>query len=200
MLSIIGFILVFLLSFVLNLIPFAGPSNMFIAAWAVIITGLGNADSTSLLIIGIIVALGATLAKGIHYGATFFIGKRLNEKKFVKFETNATRVKKWAFLLLYVAAATPIPDEPIVITLGLMKYSITKFFISYFLGKLSIAVLGAFMGNIMGGAVSEWLSPTMMLISMAIMSAVLTILMVVIMFKVDLDKLAYRLMGKSQST
>jgi membrane protein YqaA with SNARE-associated domain len=189
-------IIVFLIAFGFNLIPFAGPSNMFIAAWATIIAGLGNADSTLLLIIGIIVALGATLAKGIHYRATFFISKHFTEKKFGKFEANAVRVKKWAFLMLFLAAATPIPDEPIVITLGLMKYNITKFFTSYFLGKLSIAVLGAFAGNAMSSVASAWLSPIMMIILMAIMSAVLTIIMVVIMFKVDLDKLTYRLMGK----
>jgi len=229
-------------SFGFNLIPFAGPSNAFIAAYAAIIVGLGSTDTASLLVIGIIVAVGATLAKGVHYGTIFFIGKQLSEKtpleknrnnaevkketspssfwirihwlrsfwirvrtwirgkyKGSKVETNTAKVKKWAFPLLFLAAATPIPDEPIVFTLGLMKYSITKFFVSFFLGKLTITVMGAFVGNTVSHMTMQWFSEDMMLILMTLMSIALTIIMVVIMFKVDLDKLTYRLIGKKSN-
>jgi membrane protein DedA with SNARE-associated domain len=190
MLPVIEFIIVFLVSFGFNLIPFAGPSNLFIASTATI--GLGNTDFASLLIIGILVALGATLAKGIHYGVTFFVSGHLNEKRRTRLDSDAQKIKKWAFMLLYLAAATPIPDEPIVIPLGLMKYSVTKFFLSYFLGKLTITVLGAFMGNKLGHVFSSWLSPEIMVV----ISVVLTVIITVILLKVDLGKLARRFMKK----
>jgi membrane protein YqaA with SNARE-associated domain len=66
---------------------------------------------------------------------TFFVSKHLNEQRQKRLNTDAQKVRRWAFLLLFAAAATPIPDEPIIIPLGLMKYSPTKFFVSYFLGK-----------------------------------------------------------------
>ncbi len=190
MLTIIEFLIVFLVSFGFNLIPFAGPSNLFIASTATV--GLVNADFATLLMIGILVALGATLAKGIHYGVTFFVGKHLNEQRRARLDSDAVKVKKWAFLLLYVAAATPIPDEPIVIPLGLMKYSISKFFLAYFLGKLSITVVGAFLGNKIGDVFSAWLSPEVMVV----ISIVLTIIVTVIVLKVDMGKLAKRFMKK----
>jgi len=188
--AIIELIFIFLGSFGLNLIPFMGPSNLFIASTAAI--ALGSTSPASLLLVAILVAIGATLAKGIHYGVTFFIGKHLNEKRRARLDSDATKIKKWAFFLLYIAAATPIPDEPIVIPLGLMKYSIPKFFSAYFLGKLSITLLGAFLGNQLGNAFSGWLSQE----AMVVISIVLTVIITVILLKVDLGKLAKRFMKK----
>jgi membrane protein YqaA with SNARE-associated domain len=180
MASIIEFIFIFLTAFGFNLIPFAGPSNLFIASTAAI--GLVNADTTSLLIIGFLVALAASLAKGIHYMVTFFVSKHLSEKRRERLDADAAKIKRWAFVLLYVAAATPIPDEPIVIPLGLMKYSPVKFFTAYFLGK-------AFLGNYTVNTFSAWLSPELMII----ISIVLTVVVTIILLKVDLGKLTQRI-------
>jgi membrane protein YqaA with SNARE-associated domain len=178
----------------INLIPFVGPSNMLIAA-AYTASGLGNGDFTTFLIVGFLVALGATVAKGLHYGTTFFISQHLNEKRRATLEINATKVKKWAFMLLFLVAATPIPDEPIVFTLGLTKYSLSKFFTAFFLGKFSICVMGAFAGGKIGEAFSAWLSPLMI----AVISTILTIGITIILFKVDLNKITGHLIWKKST-
>jgi membrane protein DedA with SNARE-associated domain len=194
---------------------------MFIAGGAAL---KPNADFTSVLIIAITVALGAPIAKGIHYGVILFTRERLNGKRhtalksnrllplkklFAKFlseknrttlETNTAKIKKRAFLSLYLTAATPIPDEPIVFTLGLMKYSITKFFTAFFLGKLSITVMGAFTGSKMGNVLSEWLSPEMMDIVSIVLTIALTVIIAVILFKCDLGKFTRYFTGKKQKS
>ena len=190
MASIIELIIVFLTAFGFNLIPFAGPSNLLIASTFAI--GLVTPDTTTLLIIGFLVALAAALAKGIHYMITFFISDHLSEKRRQRLDADGAKVKRWAFALLFLAAATPIPDEPVVIPLGLMKYSPAKFFLSYFLGKLSITVAGAFLGSFTGSYFSEWLSPEVMVV----ISIVLTVVITVILLKVDLGKLAERFLKK----
>jgi uncharacterized membrane protein YdjX (TVP38/TMEM64 family) len=139
--------------------------------------------------IGILVALGATLAKGIHYMVTFFVSKHLSEKRRARLDADASKVRRWAFLLLYVAAASPIPDEPIVIPLGLMKYSPAKFFLAYFLGKISITIPGALLGKFTGDYFSAWLSQEVMVV----ISVVLTIVVTVILLKVDVGKLVKRI-------
>ena len=184
MTSIIELLLILLSSFGFNLIPFAGPSNLLIASTAAI--GLTNADPATLLLVGIFVALGSALAKGVHYMVTFFVSKHLSEKRRQRLDDDANKVKKWAFLLLYAAAATPIPDEPIVIPLGLMKYSPVKFFTAYFLGKLTIGIAGAFLGSFALDLFSGVLSQT----AMIILSIALTIIVTVILLKFDLGKLA----------
>jgi uncharacterized membrane protein YdjX (TVP38/TMEM64 family) len=179
MAPIIELFIVFLTSLGLNMIPFAGPSNLFIASNAALM--VSSADSATLVAIGFLVAIGAALAKSIHYLVTFFIRGHLSQSR----QKRLDAVKRWAFLLLYVAAATPIPDEPVVIPLGLMKYSISKFFTAFFLGKLSITIIGAFLGVWTKSALSEWLSPE----ATIVLSVILTIVVTAILLKFDLAKL-----------
>ncbi len=193
MASLIELLVVLLSSFGFNLIPFASPSNLFIASNSALI--LGVTDPASLVAIGFLVALGATLAKSIHYLITFFVSKHLREKQRQRLEAESLKVKRWAFLLLFVAAATPIPDEPVVIPLGLLKYSPMKFVSAFFLGKLSITVVGAFLGSWTKSAFSEWFSPE----AMIVLSIVLTIVVTVILLKVDVGKQAQRFMKRKTS-
>jgi membrane protein DedA with SNARE-associated domain len=183
MAPIIELFIVFLTSLGLNMIPFAGPSNLFIASNAALM--VSSADSATLVAIGFLVAIGAALAKSIHYLVTFFIGGHLSQSWQKRLDADAAKVKRWAFWLLYAAAATPIPDEPVVIPLGLMKYSISKFFTAFFLGKLSITVIGAFFGVWTKSALSEWLSPE----ATIVLSVILTIVVTAILLKFDLAKL-----------
>jgi membrane protein DedA with SNARE-associated domain len=190
MASIIDFILIFLGAFGFNLIPFAGPSNLFIASTAAL--SIADANPTTLVIIGFLVAIGAALAKGIHYMITFFVSKHLSEKRRQRLDADASKIRRWAFLLLFVAAASPIPDEPVIIPLGLMKYSPAKFFLAYFLGKISITVAGAFLGNWTGNYFSSWLNTE----AMIVISIVLTIVVTVILLKVDLGKLTEKFLKR----
>jgi membrane protein DedA with SNARE-associated domain len=185
-------LVVFLTSFGFNLIPFAGPSNLFIASNSALI--LATADPATLVAIGFLVALGAAFAKGIHYMVTFLVSKHLSEKQRQRLDAEASKIKRWAFLLLFLAAATPIPDEPVIIPLGLLKYSPVKFFAAFFLGKLSITVVGAFLGSWAKGAFSEWLSPE----TMIALSIVLTVVVTVILLKVDIGKLAERFLKRKK--
>ena len=190
MASIIELIIIFLTGFGFNLIPFAGPSNLLIASTAAI--GLGNADALTLVLIGVFIALGAALAKGIHYMVTFFVSGHLSQKRQARLDADAAKIKRWAMPLLFLVAATPLPDEPIVIPLGLMKYSPSKFFLSYFLGKLTIAIAGAFIGQEASTLFSGWLSPEVMVA----ISIILTVVITLILLKVDIGKLAERFLKK----
>jgi len=190
MASIVDFIITFAFAFGLNLIPFAGPSNLLIASSAAI--GMTNPDIGTLVVIGVLIALAAALAKGIHYMVTFFVSGHLSEKRRQRLDADAAKVKRWAFPLLFLAAATPIPDEPIVIPLGLMKYSPPKFFLAYFLGKTTITIAGAFLGNIAGDFLSNWFSPQASFIISIVVSIILTVVITIIILKVDFGKLSQK--------
>jgi membrane protein YqaA with SNARE-associated domain len=187
------YVLLFVFAFALNLIPFAGPSNLLIASSASI--GLVNPSFPTLILIGFIIAIAAALAKGIHYMITFFVSGHLSEKRQARLDADGAKVKRWAFVLLFVAAATPIPDEPVVIPLGLMKYSPAKFFLAYFLGKIVITIPGALLGNLAGDIFSVYFSPVVMVI----ISIVLTVAITVILLKVDVGKLAEKYLKKRQT-
>ncbi len=192
MATFIELIIVLFTSFGFGLIPFAGPSNLLLASNAAVL--LGAVDPATLFVIGFLVAAGSALAKSIHYMVTFFVSAHLSEKRRERLDAEAIKIKKWAFLLLYAAAATPIPDEPVVIPLGLMKYNPVKFFTAFFLGKLSITVIGAFLGSWTGKALSEYLSFD----GMVVVSVILTVIITVILLKVDMNKLAEKIGRKLQ--
>jgi uncharacterized membrane protein YdjX (TVP38/TMEM64 family) len=176
--SITELLSIFLGAFGLNLVPFASPSNLFIAANAAVLV---NSDPFT---IGVIVALASALAKLIHYGITFFIGKHFSETRRQRLDAKAPKVRKWAFPILFIAAASPIPDEPVVVPLGLIKYNPVKFFLAFFSGKLSITLIGAYMGVWTEGIVS----PLIGQLGFTVASVVLTVIVTVIMLKVDVEK------------
>lgn len=129
---------------------------------------------------------------------TFFVSGRLSQKRQERLHTDAAKVRRWAFPLLLLVAATPVPDEPVIIPLGLMKYSPVKFFIAYFLGKLSITVVGTFLGSWAGNLVENWfgLTPDATFVLSVVGSIVLTIVVTIILLKVDLDKVAQKYLHK----
>jgi len=186
MVSLIELLGVLLVSFGLNIIPFAGPSNLFIACNAALLV---NADPLS---IGFLVALGSTSAKLIHYIVSFFIGKRLGEKRRKRLDAAVIKLRRWAFLALFIAAATPIPDEPVIIPLGLMRYSPVKFALVFFSGKLLVGVFGAYMGGFGEQFLGGYLSQE----ALAIISIALTIVITVVLLKVDLSRIAERILKK----
>lgn len=183
MIPLIEMLIVFATAFGFGLIPFAGPSTLFIASNAVLM--LGATDTPTLVLVSFLVATGAALAKSVHYIVTFCVSTRLSKDKQQRLNSDAKLVNRWAFLFLFAAASTPIPDDPIVIPLGLTKYNPCKFFTAYFLGKLVITLLGAFLGYWSGQQFAEWLSPE---VTIAV-SIALTIIITIVLFKVDLAKL-----------
>ena len=73
-----------------------------------------------------------------------------------------------------------------------MKYNPAKFASAYFAGKLTIAVLGAFLGGLgeqfLGGYMSQML--------LLIVSVVLTIAITVVLLKVDLSGIEKRILTR----
>jgi membrane protein DedA with SNARE-associated domain len=165
-------------SFLLNLIPFAGPSNLLIASNAALLV------HTDPFTLGLLVALGSASAKFIHYLVTFFVGGFLSEERREHLGKVNSRVGKWAFAALFIAAATPIPDEPVIIPLGLMKYNPAKFCLAMFLGKISITVPGAYLGQLGQGALSSLITQE----ALIVLSIILTVAITIILLRIDVTK------------
>ena len=170
-------------SFTLNLIPFAGPSNLLIASNAALLV---NTDPFTL---GLLVALGSASAKFIHYIVTFFVGGLLSEQRRERLNEVNLKVGKWAFLALFTASATPIPDEPVIIPLGLMKYNPAKFCLAIFLGKTLITTLGAYLGQFGQSALSSLITQS----ALVALSIILTITITFILLRIDITKIAQKI-------
>lgn len=123
------------------MIPFLSPSNMVLAgAAAILVPELGWVQ------IGLIVAITATLAKFIHYIVVRGSRVVLSQDRLEMLESEKNRVEKWGALALFIAAASPVPDDPLIVYVGLTKYNSIKFTITYFIGKVIVTLAGAFIG------------------------------------------------------
>ena len=139
-----GYAGLFIICFTINMIPFLSPSNMVLAFAAVLIfsiigpVGLGDA-----ILIGIVVAIAATLAKLIHFYVVRGSRAVLSEERLKSLDSEKRRVEKWGAIALFIAAASPVPDDPLIVYVGLTKYNTTKFVLSYFTGKVTVTIAGA---------------------------------------------------------
>jgi membrane protein YqaA with SNARE-associated domain len=177
-----------LTSFVLNIIPFAGPSNLLIASDAALLV---DADP---LTIGFLVAFGSASAKLIHYIISFFFSFLIKGKSRERLDAAGSKLRRWPFLALFIVAATPLPDEPVVIPLALLKYNPVKFYSAYFLGKLSITVAGAYLARMGQQFLVPWISPEVLMGA----SVVLTIVVTAILVKVDVTRIAEKILKRRQ--
>lgn len=177
---------VLLVSFGINMIPFASPSNLLMASSAALLV---DSDPLS---IGVLVALGATSAKLIHYTISFFVGKHVSETRRRRLEAVATKTRRWAALAVFIAAASPVPDDPVVIPLGLMKYSPARFAVFYFAGKTLVTVIGAFLGGFGEQLLSGYVSQVVL----AAISIALTIVITVVLLKIDLSQVTQKILKK----
>jgi membrane protein YqaA with SNARE-associated domain len=136
-----GYLGLFLICFAINMIPFLSPSNMVLAgAAALLVPELGWVQ------IGLIVAITATLAKYFHYLVVRGSRVVLSQERIDMLESERNRVEKWGALALFIAAASPVPDDPLIVYVGLTKYNSAKFLISYFIGKVAVTLVGALIG------------------------------------------------------
>ncbi len=141
-----GYFGLLVICFIINMIPFLSPSNMVLAGAAMLLLPGYNP-----ILVGFIVAIAATTAKLIH----FFVvrGSRvvLSEERLQSLDAEKQRVEKWGALALFIAAASPVPDDPLIVYVGLTKYNTVKFTVSYFIGKVAVTIAGAIIGYGVGG-------------------------------------------------
>ena len=140
-----GYAGLFVACFIINMIPFLSPSNMVLAGLAALLMPWMH-----WVPIGVTVAVAAVLAKTIHYAVVRFSRKALSEQRLRSLDTERARVDKWGALALFIAAASPIPDDPLIVYTALAKYSAVKFIVSYFTGKVTVTLAGALIGYAAG--------------------------------------------------
>jgi membrane protein YqaA with SNARE-associated domain len=140
-----GYLGLFMACFIINMIPFLSPSNMVLAGVASLLLPWMHWVS-----VGLIVGIAATIAKLIHYLVVRGSRIALSHERLERLDSERTRMEKWGSLALFVAAASPVPDDPLIVYVGLTKYPIPIFLVSYFVGKIAVTLAGALIGYSVG--------------------------------------------------
>lgn len=183
--SALGFLGVFVFTFAVSLVPFVSPSNALEAM--LIAMSFPGMDR---LTIGLSVALGATAAKVVHFAVSYGVGRIVDKRRCRK-----RSVGRYGRLTMYimniVAAATPIPDEWIVIPMGLSQLNIVWFAITYLMGKLIITVPSAYVGYAISPFAREIFGRRTWIFSVAI-----GIVITAIFILVDIERTTLKILRK----
>lgn len=183
----LGYIGIFVFTFLLNMLPFSSPSNLVLAAFI-----STNITEINPFVVGLIVASGSTLAKLIHYYLSFYGAKVLDSDTWTRLENYGSRVGGLGAIILFLAAASPVPDDPIIVALGVVRYHPLKFLAIFLSGKILIATSGSLMGNALNPVFTSIFGDY----GTTVISIILTILVTVLLIKIDLKKIVERIRHK----
>jgi membrane protein DedA with SNARE-associated domain len=140
----VGYIALTLVSFLGSLIPFVPiPSFVLLATMSV-------GDHFNIHILAIIAAVTATVAKQIIFSISYGGGRIISEKTRKRMKPFERLVKRYGGTAVFVAAATPIPDDLIYIPLGIAKYNPRRFFIATLSGKLILSYVIVLIAHFVG--------------------------------------------------
>lgn len=113
----------------------------------------GITDSNSFFIfdpwvIGILGGFGATIGETIGYALGYVGNKFVNEEQTSGFLKIIEEHPRATPLVLWFLAATPIPDDVVIIPLGIARYPLWKVFIPQFIGKTMFLTAVAWAGRL----------------------------------------------------
>jgi len=172
------FMVLFFLCFSFYLLPFMGPSTMILAGALAIMY-----PNYPPITLALVVASSASIAKTVIYYISFFLGKKLLKRKtFDRLQNYGKAIGKWTWAAIFIASATPIPDEPVLIAASLIRYDPIRFFAWFLIGKLIVTIPAAYVGKTL---ISEF-GDMVGYVPMTIASILVTVIITVIMLRVDL--------------
>ncbi|MFX1597884.1 MAG: YqaA family protein [Promethearchaeota archaeon] len=115
--------------------------------YALAIILLGTQEFVQPLILALICGFGAAIGELSAY-AIGRGGRELIEEKYGKrLESMKKLIEKYGFAAIFLFAASPLPDDMLLIPVGVMKYSITKAILAAILGKTVLCLILAYGGR-----------------------------------------------------
>jgi membrane protein YqaA with SNARE-associated domain len=140
-------------------------------------------------IIALSSAIGSVGGKMIVFYAAYYGRKILNPNTKKRMFPLHRLLSKYGWLGAFIAAATPVPDDVVYVTLGLAKYSPFRFATAVFAGKLVLKEITVWSALIIGRPfvelfISNYSNPVYLVI---LIVSTVVILALILYFSVKLD-------------
>ena len=135
------------------------------------------------LLLGLVCGIGSTIGEFSAYliGRG---GRRIIDDQYGKrLETAKLLVQKYGMTIIFVFAVLPLPDDLILIPLGMLKYSLKRAMIAMFMGKFIMCTAVAFAGRYSYTIIKDVFASSGWVGGLA--STLLLIVVIYIMLKVD---------------
>ena len=139
-----------------------------ILVYAIIILGVAIANASIILFIPypiliiyaiqagenpILITLLASIGAAVGEMSSYLVGKlgrgitNTENKNYIKIQNMLNQNKKKVYFIVFLFALTPLPDDLVLVPLGLMNFGFAKSFIPCFLGKLVLILIIVLFSN-----------------------------------------------------
>ncbi|UCD45943.1 MAG: VTT domain-containing protein [Candidatus Bathyarchaeota archaeon] len=99
------------------------------------------------LLLGLVCGLGSTVGEFSAYLVGMGGRRVINERYGEKLESAKILVQRHGMLVIFLFALLPLPDDLILIPLGMLRYDLRKALVAAFLGKVGMCVAVAYAGR-----------------------------------------------------
>jgi len=138
------------------------------------------------LVLGLVCGLGASIGEFSAY-AIGRGGRRVVDEKYGdRLETAKLLVQRYGMAIIFLFALLPLPDDLILIPLGMLRYDLRKALFAVFLGKLLMCTTVAYAGRYSYGFIKDVFASSGLIGGVA--STVLLALIMVALLKIDWNK------------
>ena len=135
------------------------------------------------ILLGIVCGLGSTIGEFSAYlvgrGGREMIGERYGHR----LEGAKILVQRYGMPVIFLFAALPLPDDLILIPLGMLKYSLRKAMVAAFLGKVLMCITVAYAGRFSFAIVRDLFESSGVL--GGVVSLILLTLILIAMIRID---------------
>jgi membrane protein DedA with SNARE-associated domain len=145
-----------IIQFLLNLVDKYGYFGAFLGSllgnitialptpYAFLIMALGS--TLNPLILGFVSGLGATIGELSSYVVGRASRKALSQERLNRLAAVRRLVDKYGFLTIILFAVTPLPDDVLLVSLGMMNYNVKSLVLPVWIGKTILATFLAYAG------------------------------------------------------
>ncbi len=135
------------------------------------------------MLLGLACGLGSTIGEFSAYLIGMGGRKVIGEKYGERLESAKLLVQRYGMIVIFLFALLPLPDDLILIPLGMLRYDLKKALTAAFLGKTIMCVIIAYAGQLSYELVRDLFESGGVLGGLA--SVILLVLLLVAMFKID---------------
>jgi membrane protein YqaA with SNARE-associated domain len=177
------------------LVSFIGTASIIIPIpYTLVILWLSTRPGWDPILLTVAAGLGSGIGEFSGYLLGYYGRSAISEERRRKMDFMLKVFNRFGPLAIFLFALTPLPDDLLFIPLGVLRYNFVRAFIPSIIGKLLMASILAYGGQLYGDLLSIIFGESGLVgtIATSAITTVLLIILLVAMFKIDWEKLFER--------